>query len=190
MTRIFTIFVLPWFALGNIPLALSQTFFSTRMGIGPSYINGQDTSAQTSSQHMTLRLGTLRKKSYVTGGVDLSSYRLDTPVELRLDHPSFGNDIRVYLGLYRGPSLAWIAGGGGQIRIYDRTLSENPRPRQFVTQSYEIGFSQDLYRSRFAQIELCTMLRQTVPEKSWQRMYYLRNIRTWQVDLGIKLVDL
>ncbi len=170
--------------------AMAKAFLSMRLGAGPSQISGSKTASQTSSQHATMRLGALQKGSPILGGLDLTSYRIDTPVELALDHPSFGNDVRAFLGAYSGSTQFWLAVGGGQIRIRDRIGEEADKPRQFVTQSYEAGLSYDIYRGEYAKIELCGLLRQTVPDRTWQQSYSLRKIETWQFDVGFELLDL
>ncbi len=182
--------MLIWLMFAWIPHTLyAKVFTSVRMGAGPTLLKGPLADAQTSSQHATVRFGTWRPTSFLIGGIDLTSFRWNTPLALDLKHEVSGNDLRLFVGAQWNMFNLWLASGGGQLRVLDRPSPDEARPHRFISKSQELGISYDIYRAEYAKIEVCALYRETDPEKTWQQSYNLRKIETWQLDLGLKLLD-
>jgi hypothetical protein len=175
---------LVFLGLGFTKTAFALPFVTGGAGLGYAFVEGEKKSSSTGIAIAKGRFGYISDDYNSFVALDVNAYRFYKAGQLKADQD--GNNVLLVLGYEYSGSSFWIAGGGGEIRTFNRP-EEKTKPYRYLVTEYQLGYSFQLYASDYAKVELGILLDRMQPDSEWQAKNEARSLNSLQFDVGFKL---
>jgi hypothetical protein len=166
--------------------AFALPFVTGGAGIGYTFVEGDKKSSSTGVAIAKGRFGYISDEYNFFFALDVNAYRFYKAGDLKADQD--GNNLLLVTGYEYSGSSFWIAGGGGEIRTFNRP-EEKTKPYRYLVTEYQLGYSLQLYASDYAKVELGVLLDRMQPDSDWQARNQARSLNSLQFDVGFKLFN-